>query len=303
MRIATSQYQATMNRGLQFNQENIARLQDQMASSNRILVPSDDPVSNVRLSRLDREEAIVGQYRANIGAVQIRLQKDETYLSSMTADITQSHDLLVWASDGGNSGADLGAMVNSMTALRDSLFYSANERDQEGRYVFSGTLSNTQALSYDASAAVGSRYSYTGNTGQQKVVVGNGINQTINVDVSGMETLLNLMDTTINELGQPGVTPSTPSLKAALRANMDGAAAGLDLISGKIADFGGAQNILSTLDSNHANVSLSNKSAILSLGQLDYGEAATELSGYNLALDSSYKAYAKVSNLSLFNAL
>jgi flagellar hook-associated protein 3 FlgL len=303
MRIATSQYQATMNRGLQFNQESIARLQDQMASSKRILVPSDDPVSNVRLSRLDREEAIVGQYRANIGAVQIRLQKDETYLSSMTADITQSHDLLVWASDGGNSAADLGAMVNSMTALRDSLYYSANERDQEGRYVFSGTLSNTQALSYDPSAAVGARYTFTGNTGQQKVVVGNGINQTINVDVSGMEKLLNLMDTTIDELGKPGVTPSTPSLVAALRANLDGAADGLDLISGKVADFGGAQNILATLDSNHANVSLSNRGAILSLGQLDYGEAAIELNGYNLALDSSYKAYAKVSNLSLFNAL
>ena len=84
---------------------------------------------------------------------------------------------------------------------------------------------------------------------------------------------------------------------------MDGASSALDLVAGKIADLGGAQNILETLDGNHANVSQSNKTAMLDLGQLDYGDAATQLNGYNLALQSSYKAYSKISNLSLFNIL
>jgi flagellar hook-associated protein 3 FlgL len=68
-------------------------------------VPSDDPVTAVRLSRLTREEAIVGQYRDNIAAIKIRLSTNETYLTSMVNDITQSHDLLVWAADGSNTGA------------------------------------------------------------------------------------------------------------------------------------------------------------------------------------------------------
>ena len=303
MRIATSQFQATMNRGLQDNQSHLAQITAQMASGNKIQLPSDDPVTNVRLSRLTREEAIVGQYRDNIAAVKIRLDKNETFLSSITSDITESHDQLVWAADGGNSNADLGSMVNTMSSLRDSIFYSANEKDQEGRYVFSGTLTNTPAITYDASQPVGSRYSFTGNTNQQKVVVGNGIAQTANVNLSGLETLLNQMDTTVAELSAPGVSPSTPSLQAALKANMDGADATLDQVSGKIADLGGAQNIMSTLDGNHANVSLSNQNALLDLGQLDYGDAATQLNGYNLALQSSYKAYSKISNLSLFNIL
>jgi flagellar hook-associated protein 3 FlgL len=194
-------------------------------------------------------------------------------------------------------------MVNTMSSLRDSIFYSANEKDQEGRYVFSGTLTNTPSITYDATQPVGSRYTFTGNTNQQKVVVGNGISQTANVNLSGLETLLNQMDTTVAELSAPGVSPSTPSLQAALKANMDGAEAALDQVSGKIADLGGAQNIMSTLDGNHANVSLSNQNALLDLGQLDYGDAATQLNGYNLALQSSYKAYSKISNLSLFNIL
>jgi flagellar hook-associated protein 3 FlgL len=303
MRIATSQFQATMNRGLQDNQSHLAAITAAMANGKKIQVPSDDPVTNVRLSRLTREEAIVGQYRDNIAAIKIRLSTNETYLSSMVADITQSHDLLVWASDGSNTGDDLKSMVTTMTSLRDSIYYSANEKDQEGRYIFSGTLTDTQAIKFDATAPMGARYTYTGNTGQQKSVVGNGISQTVNVDVSGLESLLNQMDTTINELSQPGVTASSPSLQAALEANMNGASSTLDFVASKIADFGGAQNVMQTLDGNHANVSLSNKTALLDLGALDMGEAATELNGYNLALQASYKAYSKISNLSLFNIL
>lgn len=303
MRIATSQFQATMSRGLLDNQSKLASLTARMASGNKIQVPSDDPVTAVRLSRLNREEAIVGQYRDNIAAIKIRLSTNETYLTSMVNDITQSHDLLVWAADASNTGDDLRSMTQTMTSLRDSLFYSANEKDQEGRYIFSGTLTDTPAISYDPNAAVGARYSFTGNTGQQKSVVGNGITQTVNVDVSGLEALLNQMDTTIDELSQPGITAATPSLQAAIRANMDGASSGLEAIAGKIASFGGAQNVMTTLDGNHANVSLSNKTAILDLGSLDMTEAATELNGYNNALQASYKAYSKITNLSLFNVL
>jgi flagellar hook-associated protein 3 FlgL len=303
MRIATSQFQAAMNRGLQDNQSEVARLTAAIASGKRIQVPSDDPVGNVRLSRLTSEQTIIDQYIDNIGAIKIRLASNESYLTSMVNDITQSHDLLVWASDGSNTPADLKAMTSSLSSLRDSIFYSANEKDQEGRYVFSGTDTDQAAITYDASQPLGSRYVYTGNNGEQKSVVGNGITQTINVDVDGLEKLLNQMDSTVAALSDPGITPGSDDLKATLKANMDGADAGLELISGKIAKFGGAQTVMETLSNNHANVSLSNKTAILSIGELDIGEATIELNGYNLALQASYKAYSKISGLSLFNIL
>ena len=87
MRIATSQFQASMNRSLQINQGEVARLTEQLATGNKIQVPSDEPIANVRLSRLRREENIVSQYVENIEAVKIRLSKNETYLSSMVEDI------------------------------------------------------------------------------------------------------------------------------------------------------------------------------------------------------------------------
>jgi flagellar hook-associated protein 3 FlgL len=305
MRIASSQFQSTMTRGLQENQSWASRLTEQMAAGKRIMAPSDDPIGAVRISRLTREEAIVGQYRDNIAATKIRLTNNEEYLSSMTRDLTQAHDLLVWAADGSNTTSDLKSMVTTMTALRDSLLYTANSRDQEGRYIFSGTESNTPAITItpDPAAPGGATYAYGGNQGQQKTVVGNGITQTVNVDVDGLQDLLTKMNATIGALSDPALVPGDPATRLVIVANMDSAMSTLDLISGKIAQLGGAQNVLSTLDDNHANVSLSNKTAMLDLGQLDYAEAATELSGYNLSLEASYKAYSKISSLSLFNVL
>ncbi|SFU64476.1 flagellar hook-associated protein FlgL [Pseudoduganella namucuonensis] len=304
MRIATSQFQASMNRSLNTNQEQISKLTAQMASGSRIQVPSDDPVNNVRISRLNREEAILGQHRANIDAVKIRLQKNETYLTSVVGDINQVRDLMVWALDGGGTQPDdLQSMVQSLESLRDSMLYSANVKDAEGRYVFSGTLTDTPAITFDESAAPGSRYSYTGNNNKQQVVVGNGIAQTANVDVQGLETYLNRIDAVLGGLETDGVSSNDPAMRELLKDALTGSDTAMSLISGKIAEFGGAQNILSTLADNHGNVSLSNQMAMTDLGKLDYGLAATELNGYNIALQSTYKAYAKVSNLSLFNVL
>ncbi|RJF96684.1 flagellar hook-associated protein 3 [Noviherbaspirillum cavernae] len=303
MRIASSQYESTMTRSLQMNDAKLAHLTQQMASGARVQLPSDDPISAVRISRLRREEAAVTQYRDNIGALKIRLQKNETYMSGMINDMHQARDLLVWALDGGNSSDDLNAMAGSLQSLRDSLFYSANSKDQEGRYVFSGTLISQPALTYDGTAALGARYSFTGNTAQQQVAVGNGITQPANVDLSGMEALLNLMDSTIATLRTAGVSPNDPVAHQIMADGLDGIDVAMGAISTKIADLGGTQNILSTLDTNHANVSLSNKMALTDIAQLDYASAAVELNGYTMALQATQKAYAKVSGLSLFNVL
>ena len=303
MRVASSQYQAMMNASLQKNQTRITELTSQMASGNRIQLPSDDPVDSVRISRLKREEASIGQYRANIAAVTQRMSKNEGYLTNMVNDMNSGRDLLVWASDGSNAPDDLNAMVTSLTSLRDSLMYTANSVDQEGRTIFSGTVTDTRPIAYDASAPAGSRYSYAGNTNDQTVVVGNGITQVANQNVKGLEKLLNQLDQTIATLMKPGVTSNDPAVRTVLANNLDGFDDAMDLLSGKVAVLGGQQNILRTIDANHENVSLSNQIAITSIAQLDVGTAAIELNGYSTALQASYKAYSKIGTLSLFAAL
>jgi flagellar hook-associated protein 3 FlgL len=292
-----------MTQSLAQNQERITYVSQQMANGNRIQLPSDDPVDSVRMSRLKREETAIGQYRANISAVKQRMSKDEGYLQNMVNDMNSGRDLLVWAADGANTSQDLNSMVTSLSSLRDSLLYTANTIDQEGRYVFSGTATATAPIAFDANAPVGSRYSYAGNTNDQTVVVGNGITQTANQNVSGMEKLLNQLDTTIATLSKPNVNANDPAVRSTVANALGGFDGAMGLLSGKVAVLGGQQNILSTIDANHENVSLSNKTAINDIGQLDVGAAAIELNGYQTALQASYKAYAKIGNMSLFSAL
>lgn len=303
MRIASSQYESTITRSLQVDQSKLSSLTQQMAAGVRVQVPSDDPISAVRISRLSREEAAVAQYRDNIGALKIRLQQNETYMRGMVNDMNEARDLLVWSLDGGNTSADLNAMAGSLQSLRDSLFYAANSKDQEGRYLFSGTLVTNQTLTYNGALPVGSRYSYTGNTTQQQVVVGNGITQPANVDLSGMQVLLNLMDKTIATIQASGVNQNNPVTHQIIADSLDGVDVAMGTVSVRIAALGGTQNVLSALDDNHANVSLSNRTALTNLAQLDYGVAAVDLNGYSAALQATQKAYAKVSGLSLFNVL
>ena len=303
MRIATTQYHLTMSQALQNAQAHVEHVMEQMASGKRFLLPSDDPVANVRLSRMTREEAALDQYRDNIGALSTRLTQNETALDSTVQDMLQVRDLLLWASDGTNNADDLNAMASSLASLRDSLFFTANSKDQEGRYLFSGTLSSTATITYDAAAAAGARYDFTGNTGTQQVAVGNGITQSANVSLPEMEDLLNWLDSSVALLQDPAVDVNDPATRANLVTSLTGLDTTLDAVNGKIAGLGGAQNILATLDNNHGNVSVSNQQALITLGKLDYGAAATELSGYSTALEATQKAYSRVSGLSLFDVL
>lgn len=303
MRIATAQYQSTMNQSLQNNQERLSYIMRQLDTQKRILLPSDDPVDSVRLSRLTREESTVGQYRSNISSLQLRLTKSEGYLSNMVTEMIPGRDQLVWALDGANTPDDLKAMIAPLQSLRDSLFYTANTIDEEGNYLFAGTATKTAPLALDADADAGARYSFAANTNAQLVVVGNGLTQPANENLAGLEKLLNQIDATIEVMSQPGATPNDPAVRAVLEANLNGFDDAQVLISSKVADLGGRQNIIKTLDDNHANISLSNKMAITDIGALDVGVAATELNGYSTALQATYKAYAKIGNLSLFNAI
>ncbi|UXH76877.1 flagellar hook-associated protein FlgL [Roseateles amylovorans] len=293
MRIASNQYHTTMNSALQAANEGLTHVMQQMASGQRVLKPSDDSIASLRLARLSRDEASLGQYRDNIGALQSRLKASEVTLDSMQEDLQAVRDLLVWAADAGNTGDDLNAMSGSMKTLHDSLLYLANSKNAEGRYLFSGTASDQPVV--DAA------YAYQGNTQTQQVAVADNMTVPANVTLETMAGFLQQFNTLTGQLAVPGVTAD------GVHADVEAMLASLDqtlgAVAGKIGQLGGRQNILQTLDSNQASVSLSNQQSALKLGQIDYGEAATRLNSYTLALQATQKAYAKVSSLSLFNAI
>lgn len=302
MRVSSNQYLSTMQLAMQTSNSALAELLQRMSSGDRLLAPSDDPIASVRLLRLQREEAALDQYQQNIGALSSALSKNESILDSISLDIRDAKDLLTAAANNPPVD-DLKAMATPLRSLRESLFYSANTKDAEGRYMFSGSKPAVAALAYDAAQPAGSRYSFTGNTDKQQVVVGDGITQASNVTLENMADILNQLDKTIGRLEDPALDNKDPTVAADIRSAMNASDKALEGISSKIAQLGGTQNIMKTLALNHDNVSLSNKQTMTKLGSLDYADAFIQMSGYTMALQASQKAYGRVSQLSLFDVI
>ncbi len=153
----------------------------------------------------------------------------------------------------------------------------------------------------DTGGAPGSRYVQNAavNANTQDVAVGDGVAVAANVALKpfGLDSFMNQLDDVADKLKNATYVSGTVSnlLTAVDQTLAD--------VTGQIAVMGGRQNVISTLDDNHSAVSLANKQAMIDLGQLDYAEAATRLNSYTLAVQATQKAYAKISSLSLFNAL
>lgn len=301
MRIASNQYAATMNTALQTANAGLAKVTTQMASGNRVQKPSDDTIATVRLARLTREQSALSQYRDNIGALTTRLDTNEVTLGSMRDDLMMVRDQMVWAADGSNTPDDMKAMASALESLRDSLLYSSNARNAEGKYLFSGTATDVPTVAYDATQPAGSRYSagVGVNTATQEVSVADGVTVSANIPLASYDVpgFLNSLDQAIDAFKNGSYTATTAS------DQIDSVDKLLNSVAGQISVLGGRQNVLQTLDGNHASVSLANEQSSLELGQLDYAEASVRLNSYTLAVQATQKAYAKVSSLSLFDVL
>lgn len=316
MRVSSNQYHITVNASLQNSNAQLEKLMSQMASGNRLTRPSDDPITHVRIARLSREEASNDQYLSNISSLSTRMSRSEVVLTSMNDDLLNARDLLVWALDGSNTSNDMNAMASSLEALRDGILASSLNKDQEGNYMFSGTATRTQTVGLvdvkdangivmtDADGKPLQTYQALGNDKQQMVVVGNGLTQAANVSI-GAETaaVLNTLTAAIESIRKPDANANDAATRQILTAALTSVDATMDGISTKISQLGGAQNIIATLETNARNLSTANQSSILDYAQLDYSTAATQLNSLMSAIQATQSAYAKVSKLSLFDAL
>ncbi|MBX9265630.1 flagellar hook-associated protein FlgL [Chromobacterium violaceum] len=302
MRISSNQYQSVVLLAMQNSSAGMSELLQKMSSGQSMLVPSENPIASVRLLRLQREEASLQQYRDNIGALKSQLTKNETLLDGISANLRDARDLLVAAANQPPTD-DLKAMASPLVSLRDSILYAANTKDSEGRYMFSGSAVNNATIVVDDTQPAGSRFRYNGNGDRQRVTVGEGVTEASNVTLESMAPLLNQLDKAIATLQSPTLDSKDPAVGATIREVMGGVDTALDRVGGTISELGGAQNVLKTLDGNHDSLSLANQESIIELGSLDYGTAYIAMNNLSMALQTSQKAYGKVSQLTLFDVI
>ncbi|WXL28075.1 flagellar hook-associated protein FlgL [Ectopseudomonas mendocina] len=304
MRITNAQITAMMHNSMNTNSAELGKLMQQMATGQRIMVPSDDPISSVRVLRVEREEASVQQYIKNIANVSSSLSVQETNLTSTSDALLNVRDILLWASNGKNSGDDLASMATELEIIEATIFSFANARDEEGRYLFSGTISDTPALTYDAATQT---YRVTGNDKHRQAAVANGV--LVDENVTAVEIygnnaeMLNQLHGLIASLKTPGVQSNDPALRQQLTDTLAALDASHNRVLGSITELGGRQNALELLNSSNEEVSLVNQKIARELSELDYAGATIDLNNYQLALNATQKTYLKINEMSLFSLL
>lgn len=301
MRISNAQTSALMHANMNRNAEAIGKLQAQIGSGLRIQKPSDDPIASARLMRIEREQASLGQYNLNIGRVSDNLMVQETYLKSASDAMLSVRDLLLWASNDSNSGEDLSAIAGEMSSLEQSIVSYFNAKDEAGNYLFSGTLSNTPAVTFDATTG---SYTVTGNDQYRQAVVGNGVmiddNVTAHSILGAGADLLNDLHGLIDSLKS---APNDPATRQELKDTLESLDQTHGRVLGQLTDLGGRQNTLTLLGNGNADVSLVNQKIQGDLSQLDVGAAFLQISGYELSMQASQKVYTRVAAISLFDLM
>lgn len=304
MRISNAQITAMMHGSMNTSSEKLGKLMQQMAIGERMLLPSDDPISAVRVLRIEREEATLTQYRTNIANVAGNLSKQEANLKAASDSMLNVRDLLLWAANGSNTSEDLAAIANELGNLEKTILSFANVRDEEGRYLFSGTLSDRPAITFDAATQ---SYQLTGNDQYRQAAVANGVLVEENVTAAqvfgGGVGMLNDLNALVKMLADPALDASDPAVRASVTATLNSLDKTHGDLLGAVSELGGRQNTLTLLSSSNEDVSLVNKKIEGELSQLDYATASIDLNNYQLSLQATQKTYLKINGLSLFGML
>jgi flagellar hook-associated protein 3 FlgL len=304
MRTTNSQITAVMSRSMDSSTAKLAKLMQQLATNKRIQLPSDDPIASVRLLRIQREEASLTQYGANIANVSSSLSTQEVNLTAASDTMLNVRDLLLWAANGSNTSEDLAAIAGELESLEKTLVSFINVRDEEGRYLFAGTLNDAPTLTFDS---VAQTYAVTGNAKHRQTAVANGVLVPQNVtaaEIFGANIdMLNEIHNLVAALKDPLLNASDPAVRQQIDTAIDQLDATQTGVLGAITELGGRQNTLTLLSDSNEQVSLVNKKIDGDLSTLDYPAASIDLTNYQLSLQATQKAYLKINELSLFSLM
>lgn len=170
MRLSSAQIYTTGLRGITNASSEVARTQEQIASGQRVLKPSDDPVASARILELESELTSSKQYQRNIDNVEGRLERAEIQIDNVEGVIDRVRELVIQAGSGALTNEDRLQITVEINQRLQELVDLTNARDENGSYIFSGFKTNVEAFS-----AVGDNYAFQGDEGVRYEQVANGL--------------------------------------------------------------------------------------------------------------------------------
>lgn len=286
------------------NGTQIAKLMEQLSTQKRVNVPSDDPVAASRLVQLNREQSAIKQYQTNISGLSGALSIQESHITAMSNQVLAIGDKLKLANNSTLSQKDMASYGEELGSMLDSLVASMNSKNENGSYLFSGTMTNNKTVELDQNG----KYVFGGNENSRETQVANGVSITENTNIShAFSTSGNDLDmlNKLKELSDKMQDPnaSYADYKDDLAAMIDMTQNTSDNLGALFTDLGGRQNRLTLIDDAHTDVSLSNAQVETDLNAADSATTTINLQLYMTSMQITNKSYSMISQLNLFSMM
>ncbi len=309
MRVSTQQSYVSMTQSFNDLSSDLSHVVTQMATGKSILLPSDDPIAATRITQLNRQQSALDQYQTNIDSASAGMSQQESILDGVNNDLLAIRDDLLEAANGTNTADSLASLGQDIQSMTEAMVSALNYQDEDGHYVFGGTVNDQPpivAVDEDGDGVTDS-YTYQGNDDHRQTTVSNGVEVDTNVAVSDFFgdslDVLNTLTSLSKELQDPSVDPADPQVQSDIQNAIDTVDVASDALNASIATIGETQNTMSMLSSAQTDITTSNDQLISQLSDLDYGPASITFTGLEMAMEATLKTYSKVSELNLFSVI
>ncbi|TWD78782.1 flagellar hook-associated protein 3 FlgL [Variovorax beijingensis] len=162
MRISTQSFYAQSMSSLGSQQQQLFRIQQQLAAGTKFLTAADDPVAAARALGVSQSMAESAQYATSRSRAMLSLSQEETALKSATSIMQNMKTLAVQAGNGTLSDADRASLATTLQGNLDQLVNVANADDGNGQFLFAGFKSASQPFVAGAGGI-----QYMGDQGQR----------------------------------------------------------------------------------------------------------------------------------------
>jgi flagellar hook-associated protein 3 FlgL len=189
----------------------------ELATGSSINKPSDDPSGAAQLTKINDLNSQVDSFQRSISSISGQFSTADSTFSSVVTVLQRAISLGVEGANGTLSDADRAAVAAEVTGIQAQLLSLANTSYQ-GQYIFAGTAT-TQPFVVDSTQASGVRYA--GNTGTNKVTIGNGYQLQVNLPGSqifsapGADTFLAINDLITSLQNNTGIGAAVTELGTA----------------------------------------------------------------------------------------
>jgi flagellar hook-associated protein 3 FlgL len=320
MRISTSQLYRSGVLGMERNQSQLVKLQNQISSGRRILTPADDPVASARALGITQARDVAAQYGRNQTDASDRLSLVDTQLNSLTDLLQNVRSRVVQAGNTILADSDRQAIAAEMEARFDEMLGIANSRSAEGDYLFAGYQGGTQPFVRGpaVSSASTSSVTYFGDDGQRLLQVSASRQMAINF--AGSDLFMNIregngssstnksafqtMQEVIDLLRRPLASSSDrTAYSGELQGHLSNLDQTLNNFSRVQSTVGGRLQELDALANSASAIDIQYQQTLSDLQELDYAQALSDFTRQKVSLEAAQKSFVAISGLSLFDYL